>query len=107
MGRYALPDAQRYQRFKAKQGNIAYSSGVTTPLQVSQTDYLTSLDLMSNQQVTTSSGTAVVAGYGAYGAIGNLQVKVNGGRTPYALPGWHANEYSKAWNNDYIDAMAR
>jgi hypothetical protein len=107
MGRYALPDASRYQRFKAKQGNIAYSSGVTTPLQISQTDYLTQLDIMSNQQVTTSSGTAVVAGYGAYGALGNVQVKVNGGRAPYSLPGYHANEYLKAWNNDYVDAMAR
>jgi len=107
MGRYALPDAQRYQRFKAKQGNIAYSSGVTTPLLISQTDYLTQLDLMSNQTVTTTTTAVVVAGYGAYGPIGNLQVKVNGGRAPYALPGWHANEYLKAWNNDYIDAMAR
>ena len=105
MGRYALPDAVRAQRFKTKQGNIAYSSGVTTPLVISQTDYLTSLDLMSNQQVTTGTGTAIVAGYGAYGALGNIQVKVNGGRAPYALPGFHANEYNKVWNNDYLDAM--
>ena len=107
MGRYALADNQRAQRFKTKQGNIAYTSNNTVLLPISQTDYLTSLDLMSNQQVTTSTGTAVVAGYGAYGALGNVQVKVNGGRAPYALPGYHANEYLKVWNNDYVDAMAR
>lgn len=107
MGRYALPDAVRAQRFKQKQGNIAYASGNTGNLVVSQTDYLTSLDLMSNQQVTTTNSTPVVAGYGAYGALGNIQVRVNGGRAPYALPGFHANEYEKAWNNDYVDAMVK
>ena len=107
MGRYALAEAVRAQRFKTKQGNIAYQSGVTTPLVISQTDYLTTLDVMSNQQVTTTNSTPVVAGYGAYGALGNVQVKVNGGRAPYALPGFHANEYLKAWNNDYVDAMVR
>lgn len=107
MGRYAVPDAQRYQRFRAKQGNIVYASGVTTPLQISQTDYLTQLDVMSNQQVTTSNSTPVVAGYGAYGPLGLVQVKVNGGRAPYSLPGFHANEYLKAWNNDYVDALVK
>lgn len=106
MGRYALPDAQRYQRFKQKQGNIPYASGVTAPLLISQTDYLTTLDIMSNQTVTTLTTAIVVAGYKAYGPLGNVQVKVNGGRAPYALPGFHANEYLKAWNNDYVDAMA-
>jgi hypothetical protein len=105
MGRYAFPDAQRAQRFRTKQGNIAYSSGVTTLLAISQTDYLTQLDLMSNQTVATSTLAPVIAGYGAYGAEGNVQVKVNGGRAPYSLPGFHANEYLKAWNNDYVDAM--
>jgi hypothetical protein len=105
MGRYAVADAQRAQRFVAKQGNIAYSSGVTSNLAVSQTDYLTQLWLTSNQQVTTTNSTPVVAGYGAYGALGNLQVRVNGGRAPFALPGYHANEYLKAWNNDYVDAL--
>lgn len=105
MGRLALPDTQRPQRFRAKQGNIAYSSGNTGTLQISQTDYLTSLDVMSNQTVVTGTGTAVVAGYGAYGALGNVQVKVNGGRAPFSLPGYHANEYLKTYDHGYIDAL--
>lgn len=106
MGRFALPDAQRPQRFRQKQGNIAYSSGQTTPLQISQTDYLTALDVMSNFTVATTSGTTTAAsGWGAYGPLQNVQVKVNGGRAPFSLPGWHANEYLKAWNHDYADAL--
>lgn len=105
MGRLAIPDAVRAQRFVAKQGNIAYSSGTTSNLAVSQTDYLTQLWLTSNQQVTTTTSTPVIAGYGAYGALGQVQVRVNGGRAPYSLPGYHANEYNKAWNNDYVDAL--
>lgn len=108
MGRFALPDAQRPQRFRQKQGNILYSSGVTTPLQISQTDYLTALDVMSNFTVATTSGTTTAAsGWGAYGPLsGNIAVKVNGGRAPYSLPAYHANEYLKVWNHDYLDALA-
>lgn len=112
MGRLALPAAQRPQRFLAKQGNMAYASGSTGQLQVSQTDYLTSLDLIS-LITNTTGGTAPSGGQGltagsalSYAPLANVQVKVNGGRAPFSLPGYHTNVYHQAWNHDYTDALA-
>ena len=105
MGRLALPAPSRPQRFLSKQGNIAYSSGVTTNQAISQTDYLTSVLVTSNQTVVTGASAPVVAGYGAYGALSNVQVRVNGGRAPFSMPGYGVNEYNKLWNHDYTDAL--
>lgn len=106
MGRLALPDGQRPQRFRSKQGNLAYTSGVINPQPISQTDYLTALDIMSNQTVLTLTTSPVVAGYNAFGPLANVQVKVNGGRAPFSLPGYHANEYYKTYDHDYYDALS-
>jgi hypothetical protein len=106
MGRLALPAAQRPQRFLAKQGNIPYGSGQSNPLNISQTDYLTSLDLISNQTVVVGSAApSGLNGAGAYAPLGNVQVKVNGGRAPFSLPGWHTNVYNQVWNHDYVDGL--
>lgn len=106
MGRLAPPPGVRVQRYRQKQGNIAYSSGVASPLPISQTDYLTSLDVMSNQTITTGGTAPVVAGFGAYGPLLNVQAKVNGGRIPFSMPGYHTNVFNQAWNHDYIDSLA-
>lgn len=105
MGRLALPPGQRVQRLRQKAGTIAYSSGVTTPLQIPQTDYLTAIDIMSNQTVVTGGTAPVVAGYGAFGPLGNVQVKVNGNRTPFSMPGVHADQFNKLWDHDYGSQM--
>lgn len=108
MGRLALSPQQRPQRFLAKQGNIAYSSGNTNKQDISQTDYLTSLDLISLQTVTetTTAPSGTTSGAGAYATLGNVQVKVNGGRAPFSLPGFHTNVYNQIWNQDYVDSLA-
>jgi hypothetical protein len=106
MGRLAMPPGQRVQRYRAKAGTIVYASGLTAPLPISQTDYLTSLDIMSNQTVLTGATAPVVAGYGAYGPVQLVMVKVNGGRTPFALPGYHSNVYQQIQNRDYVDSLA-
>lgn len=108
MGRLALGPQQRPQRFLAKQGNIAYASGGTNFVQVSQTDYLTSLDIISLQTVTetTTAPSGTTSGAGAYATQQNVQVKVNGGRAPFSLPGYHTNVYNQAWNHDYVDSLA-
>jgi len=108
MGRLALPANQRPQRFLARQGNIAYASGSSNKQDVSQTDYLTSLDLISLQTVTetTTAPSGTTSGAGAYATLANVQVKVNGGRAPFSMPGYHANVYNQAWNHDYVDSLA-
>ncbi len=105
MGRLALPTGQRVQRLRQKAGTIQYSSGVTTPLQIPQTDYLCSIDVMSNQTLVTGGTAPVVAGYGAFGPLGNVQVKVNGNRTPFSMPGVHADAFTRVWNHDYASVM--
>jgi hypothetical protein len=105
VGRLAIPPGQRVQRLRQKAGTIQYSSGVTTPLQIPQTDYLTSIDVMSNQTLITGGTPPVVAGYGAFGPLANVQVKVNGNRTPFSMPGVHADQFNKLWDHDYGDQM--
>ena len=108
MGRLALLPQQRPQRFLAKQGNIAYSSGNSPSQDISKTDYLTSLDLISVQTVTetTTAPSGTTSGAGAYAPLANVQVKVNGGRAPFSLPGYHTNVYNQLWNQDYVDSLA-
>jgi hypothetical protein len=105
MGRLALPEAQRPQRYVRKEGNIAYSSGNTTPQLIGQTAYLTSLDLISLQTTTTTT-TAPTGGFGttaagAFSPLANVQVKVNGGRAPFSMPGYHADVFARVWDRDY------
>jgi hypothetical protein len=104
MGRLAQ-SAGRPQRFKQKVGTIAYGSGPQA-LPVPSTDYVTSFDLISNQTITTGATSPVIAGYGAYGPLGLIQVKVNGGRAPFSMPAYHANIFNTAWNDVYNDVLA-
>jgi hypothetical protein len=108
MGRLAPPPGARVQRYRQKQGNIPYTSGVATPLPISQTDYLTSIDVMANQTLVNGATAPVLAaGWGAYAALaGGVQVKVNGGRIPFSMPGYHAAVFNEIWNKDYVDSMA-
>lgn len=105
MGRLAIPSGQRVQRLRQKAGTIAYSSGVTAPLQIPQTDYLTAIDVMSNQTLVTGGTAPVVAGYGAFGPLSNVQVKVNGNRTPFSMPGVHVDQFNRVWDHDYGSQM--
>lgn len=105
MGRIALPERTRPQRYVRKEGNIAYSSGNSTVQGIGQTAYLTSLDLISLQTVTTTT-TAPTGGFGttaggAFAPLGNVQVKVNGGRAPFSMPGYHADIFARVWDRDY------
>lgn len=109
MGRLALPEAARPQRYRRKEGNIAYSSGNTGTQNIGQTAYLTSLDLISLQTVTTTT-TGPTGGFGttaagAFAALGNVQVKVNGGRAPFSMPGYHADVFTRVWDRDYSSDM--
>jgi hypothetical protein len=109
MGRLALPVNQRFQYFPQFQGNIAYSSGnQSNPLPLIQTEYLTGLDLIS--KITVASGTSnPVTGYpggGAYGPLGNIQLKANGSISPYALYGWAGNLFEQVYRHDYSDAAS-
>lgn len=111
MGRLALPEAQRPQRYVRKEGNIAYSSGNTSNLPIGQTAYLTGLDLISLQTVTTTT-TAPTGGFGtstsggAFAPLANVQVKVNGGRAPFSLPGYHTDVFTQVWDQDYASGMS-
>jgi hypothetical protein len=105
MGRLALPEAQRPQRYIRKEGNVAYSSGNTGTLPIGQTAYLTSLDLISLQTVSTTT-TAPTGGFGttalgAFAPLGNVQLKVNGGRAPFSMPGYHSDVFTRVWDRDY------
>jgi hypothetical protein len=109
MGRLALPEAQRPQRYRRKEGNIAYSSGNTSTQPIGQTAYLTQLDLISLQTVVTtttgpSGGFGTTAG-GAFAPLGNVQVKVNGGRAPFSMPGYHTDIYTRVWDQDYQSGL--
>jgi len=117
MGRLALGGSpgeratQRPQRFLSKFGNLAYNSGATSILQCPQTDYTTQVDLIGALTVTNGAtaptGPQVgAAPLNAYSHYGNIQVKVNGGRAPFSMPGWHANVYSQIWRHDYVDSLA-
>lgn len=110
MGRLALPEAQRPQRYVRKEGNIAYSSGNTSTQLIGQTAYLTALDLISLQTVTTTT-TAPTGGFGttaagAFAPLANVQVKVNGGRAPFSLPGFHTDVFTRVWDQDYISSLS-
>lgn len=109
MGRLALPEAQRPQRYRRKEGNVAYSSGNTSTQPIGQTAYLTSLDVIGLQTVTTTT-TAPTSGFGttaggAFGTMANVQVKVNGGRAPFSMPGYHTDVYTRVWDQDYASDM--
>lgn len=109
MGRLALPEAQRPQRYIRKESNLAYSSGNTVTQPIGQTAYLTSLDLISLQTVTTTTtgptgGFGTTAG-GAFAPIANAQVKVNGGRAPFSLPGYHTDVFTRVWDHDYASDL--
>jgi hypothetical protein len=109
MGRLALPEAARPQRYVRKEGNIAYSSGNTSVQPIGQTAYLTSLDLISLQTTTTTT-TAPTGGFGttaggAFAPIANAQLKVNGGRAPFSMPGYHADIFARVWDRDYSSDM--
>src|SRR5215471_11179456 len=110
MGRLALPEAARPQRFRRKEGNIAYSSGNTSTLNIGQTAYLTQLDLISLQTTTTTTtaptgGFGATATTGAFAPIGNVQIKVNGGRAPFSMPGYHTDIYTRVWDQDYNSGL--
>jgi hypothetical protein len=106
MGRFALPEAVRPQRYRRSEGTLNYSSGNSANLQVGQTDYLTSLDLISSQTlVTTATVPVSLSGAGAYGPLNLVQVKVNGARAPFSLPGYHTNEFFKIHAHDYTDSL--
>jgi hypothetical protein len=109
MGRLALPPAARPQRYVRKEGNLAYSSGNTANQAIGQTAYLTSLDLISLQTTTTTT-TAPTGGFGttasgAFAPLANVQVKVNGGRAPFSMPGYHADVFTRVWDRDYTSDM--
>lgn len=109
MGRLALPEQQRPQRYVRKEGNIAYASGTTGTQLIGQTAYLTSLDLISLQTAVTTAGVPAgtwgIALAGAFAALGNVQLKVNGGRAPYSLPGYHSDVFAQVWDQDYSSPM--
>jgi hypothetical protein len=105
MGRLALPERSRPQRYVRKEGNLAYSSGNTASQPIGQTAYLTSLDVISLQTTTTTT-TAPTGGFGttaggAFAPLANVQVKVNGGRAPFSMPGYHADIFARVWDRDY------
>lgn len=109
MGRLALPEIRRPQRYVRKEGNIAYSSGNTGTQLIGQTAYLTSLDLISLQTTTTTT-TAPTGGFGttaagAFAPLANVQLKVNGGRAPFSMPGYHADVFTRVWDRDYTSDL--
>jgi hypothetical protein len=109
MGRLALPEAQRPQRYVRKEGNISYSSGNTGTVGIGQTAYLTSLDLISLQTTTTTT-TAPTGGFGttaggAFAPLGLVSLKVNGGRAPFSMPGYHADVFTRVWDRDYTSDL--
>lgn len=109
MGRLALPIASRFQKYFQFQGNIAYSSGAqSNPLPLVQTEYLTGLDIISKQTVASGTSNPVTShpGGGRYSALGNIQVRANGGISPYNLYGWASNIFETVYRHDYTDAVA-
>lgn len=105
MGRFAVPPAQRVQRFRQKIGNIAYASGVTSKLAIPQDSYLTQLDLVSLQTITTTASSPVTAGYGAFGPEQLIQVSTNGQRKPFSLSGYATDLYNRIRRHPYASDL--
>jgi hypothetical protein len=125
MGRLALPIGQRFQKFPQFQGNIPYSSGaMSNPLGLISTEYLTGLTLISKQTVVSTATIPVVAAtfpsagisgsltaapspsIGVYQTLDSIQLKANGGISPYNLNGWHANLFERVYRHGYLDDIA-
>lgn len=99
MGRFAA--APRVQRFKQRMGNIAYSAGALNFVNVPSSDYTLAFDLISLQTITTGATSPVVAGYGAFGPLGAVTIKVNGNRRPFSLSGYQADIYNRVRFNPF------
>lgn len=105
MGRLAVAANRRVQRFVQNIGNLAYSSGGSPVLTIPQADYTTGFDLISKQQVVTGATAPVYAGYGAFGAIGQITVSVNGARHPFSLSGYQADVYDRVRSEPYASQL--
>lgn len=101
MGRLATPAASRVQRFRQNIGTLAYSSGGTPSLNVPQSDYTTSFDILSAQQVVVGATAPVIAAQGAFGPINLVQVNTNGSRHPFALSGYQTDMYDRVRTEPY------
>jgi hypothetical protein len=86
-------------------GSIVYAAGVANPLNVPASDYTLSFDLISLQTIITGGTSPVVAGYGAFGPLGNVTVRVNGNRRPFSLSGWQADQYTRVRENPYASQL--
>lgn len=104
MGRLALPTGVRPQRFKQKVGTISYGAGPQYVV-VPQTDYLSGIDLIAKQTVTSGGTAPVVAGYGAFGPLGTVQLKTNGGRAPISMPAYHMDVLNRVWQDLYTSFL--
>jgi hypothetical protein len=105
MGRLAVQPPNRVQRFKDNIGQLVYASGGSPTVNLPQNDYTTALELISAQQVVSGASVPVIAGYGAFGPLGLVQVALPGGRTPYSLPGYVGDIYSRIRSAPYASQL--
>ena len=105
MGRLAVQPPNRVQRFVDSIGTLNYSSGGSPFVDLPSNDYTTYLELLSAQQVVVGTTAPVIAGYGAFGPEQLVQVVLPGGKTPYALPGYVGDLYSRIRNHPYDSQM--
>jgi hypothetical protein len=99
MGRFA--PSPRVQRFKQNIGNIAWASGASPFINVPQSDYTLSFDLISSLTITTGATAPVIAGYGAFGPLGQVTVKTQTNRRPFSMSGWQADIYNRIRQDPY------
>jgi hypothetical protein len=104
MGRLALPPGRRPQRFKSRIGSIAYGTG-PQKVDIPNTDYLTGIDLISKQTVTSGGTVPVVAGWGAFGPLGNIALKTPGNRAPISMPAYHMDVLNRVWQDGYSSQL--
>jgi hypothetical protein len=95
MGRFAVASGSRVQKFEQKFGNLVYAGGGAPNINLPQDNYTTAVRLVSLQTVTSGATIPVIAGYGAWGPIGNITISGPSNRHPVALQARYLEIYNQ------------
>ena len=99
MGRFAVASGTRVQKFWQKFATLNYGGNPAADLP--KDNYTTGLRIVSGQTVTSGSAIPVIAGYGAWGPIGTVNLKGPGNRAPIALGADYLDFYMRVRKAPY------
>lgn len=95
MGRFAVASGSRVQKFDQRFGNLVYAGGGAPNINLPQDNYTAEVRLVSLQTVTSGATIPVIAGYGAWGPIGNVQISGPSNRHPISLMAKYLETYNQ------------